>query len=238
MNGNDTTTRTQLAVYLRRALDAGVIVVVLLVLAGCITSYAAGPSDKGAEVVLAEETSLPTATPTASPVPTTGGITTVPKAFRVLQATSPVEVTVTPTPGEVADTPTPTATPLPTATPSPTATATPLPTNTAQPAAEATPEPFKAYAWVDNYYPAPGSVVTVHGALYRYGRPVCGANMGATWRYTCGTDYCSAYTDIRGKAECARQVGCALPNYWVYIDVVFTYEDQQYFAKTGFVVDP
>ena len=239
MKDNQTPMGTQLAVYLRRAIGAALILLILLVLAGCLTSYAAGPTEKRSLVLATEGTSPPTPTPTASPVPTSGGITTVPKTFHVLQATSPVETTLTPTPVEATATATPTATSLPTDTPSPTATATPLPTNTAQPpAAEGTPMPFQAYAWVDNHYPAPGSVVTVHGALYRYGRPVCGANMGVTWRYTCGSDYCSAYTDIRGKAACARNIGCALPNYWAFIDVVFTYEDQQYYAKTGFLVDP
>jgi len=244
MKENRITMRTRLAVYVRRALGAALILLILLVLAGCLTTYAAGPTEKRPAVLVVGGTSLPSPTPTASPVPTTGGITKVPKAFRALQeSTGTLESTETLTPTVVPDTPTPTLTPttasLPTDTPLPTATAVPLPTNTAQPrAVESTPVPFQAYAWVDNYYPAPGSVVTVHGSLYQYGRPVCGANMGVTFRYTCGSDYCSGYTDIKGKAECARNIGCSLPDYWVFVDVVFTYEDQQYYAKTGFLVDP
>jgi hypothetical protein len=103
---------------------------------------------------------------------------------------------------------------------------------------QVTAAPFQAFAWVDNYYPAPGSVVTVHGRLFKNGRPVNGAHMGATWSYTHGEGYCSAYTDIEGRAACAQNIGGPLPNYWVYIDVVFMYKDELYYAKTGFVTDP
>jgi hypothetical protein len=243
METNPITSRVRIGIYVRRAIGAALIFLVLLVLAGCLTSYAAGPSEKE-PAALSAGISLPTVTPTASLIPTSGGTTKVPKALRVLQqatVTATLEATSTLTATAVPDTatptPEPTLSPVPTNTPLPTVTA--VPTNTPQPrAAEGTPEPFKAYAWLDNYYPAPGSVVTVHGSLYQYGRPVCGANMGVTFRYTCGSDYCSAYTDIKGKAACARNIGCQLPNYWAYVDVVFTYEGQQYYAKTGFLVDP
>jgi hypothetical protein len=98
--------------------------------------------------------------------------------------------------------------------------------------------PFQAYAWVDNYYPAPGSVVTVHGRLLKSGRPVNGAQMGATFSYTHGEGYCTAFTGIDGRSACAHHIGYPLQNYWVFIDVVFIYEDQLYYAKTGFLTDP
>jgi hypothetical protein len=62
--------------------------------------------------------------------------------------------------------------------------------------------------------------------------------MGATWSYTHREDYCTAYTDIEGRAACALNIGAPLQNYWVYIDVVFIYEDELYYTKTGFVTDP
>jgi hypothetical protein len=241
MEKHPITTRFPIGIYFRRAIGAALVLLVLLVLAGCLTSYAAGPSKKE-PAASSLDVSMPTATPTASLIPTSGGTTRVPKALRVLQeSTATLEATATLTPTAVPDTATPTSeptlTPVPTDTPLPTNTV--VPTNTPQPTTvEGTPEPFKAYAWLDNYYPAPGSIVTVHGSLYQYGRPVCGANMGVTIRYTCGTDYCSAFTNIKGRAACARTVGCQLPNYWAYVDVVFTYEGQQYYAKTGFLVDP
>ena len=62
--------------------------------------------------------------------------------------------------------------------------------------------------------------------------------MGTTWRYTHGQGYCAAYTSIEGTAACAQNIGAPLQNYWVFIDVVFVYEDQRYYAKTGFLTDP
>jgi hypothetical protein len=62
--------------------------------------------------------------------------------------------------------------------------------------------------------------------------------MGATWSYTHGEGYCTAYTGIDGRAACAQNIGAPLQNYWVYVDVVFVYEDELYYAKTGFVTDP
>jgi len=241
MEKNPITSRARSGIYVQRAIGAGLVFLVLLVLAGCLTSYAAEPSEK-VQAALTTESVLPSVTPTASLMPTSGGTTRVPKAVRVLQqSTATLEATATLTPTAVPDTATPTTeptlTPVPTDTPLPTATA--VPTNTPQPpGVQGTPEPFKAYAWLDNYYPAPGSTVTVHGSLYHYGRPVCGANMGVTFRFTCGSDYCSAFTDIKGKAACARNIGCQLPNYWAYVDVVFTFEGEKYYAKTGFLVDP
>jgi hypothetical protein len=132
-------------------------------------------------------------------------------------------------------------TPEPTATvtPEPTATATPEPTATPRPTPIlATAAPFQAYAWVDNHYPAPGSVVTVYGKLFRYGRPVNGANLGTTWRFTDGRAYCSAFTNIHGVAACSINIGYRLPNYWVFIDAVFVIADIEVYAKTGFWVDP
>lgn len=62
--------------------------------------------------------------------------------------------------------------------------------------------------------------------------------MGVTWGYTHGKAYCSAYTGIEGRAACALNIGWPLPGYWVFIDVVFVYEDQLYYAKTAFLTDP
>jgi hypothetical protein len=231
-------TQARLAFPVRRAYWTVVVILLLLTLAGCLTSYAAGPPETDQNIPSAVGQSLPTLTPSANLAASPSGVTVVPNtSIRAFQQITPT-VESTPTP-EPTNTPVPTDTPKPTDTPVPTATATPVPTNTPQPSAiEATLAPFQAYAWMDNYYPAPGSVVTVHGSLERFGRPVCGANMGATFRYTCGTDYCSAFTGLDGKALCSRNIGCALPGYWVIVDVVFTFEDQQYYARTGFLVDP
>jgi hypothetical protein len=62
--------------------------------------------------------------------------------------------------------------------------------------------------------------------------------MGATWSYTHVEAYCAAYTGIDGIAACAQNIGAPLQNYWVYIDVVFIYKGELYYAKTGFVTDP
>lgn len=210
--------------------------VALLALAGCLKTYAAGPTEPTATHG-SRVSSLPTATPTAIITP---GVTLVPNlSVHALQTTTPtatatVTPTVTPSP-----TPEPTATAAPTDTPTPAPTATPLPTNTPRPTAiPATPAPFQAFAWLDNYYPAPGSVVTVHGMLLKNGRPVNGAQMGVTWGYTHGQAYCTAYTGIDGRAACSQNIGWPLQNYWVFVDVVFVHEDQLYYAKTAFLTDP
>jgi hypothetical protein len=98
--------------------------------------------------------------------------------------------------------------------------------------------PFQAYAWLDNYFPAPGAVITVYGRLFQNGRPVNGAQMGVTWSYTHGRSFCTAYTGIDGRAACAQNIGAPLPNYWVFVDVVFVHEDELYYAKTAFLTDP
>jgi hypothetical protein len=98
--------------------------------------------------------------------------------------------------------------------------------------------PFEAFTWLDNYFPAPGSVVTVFGRLLINGRPVNGAQMGVTWRYTHGMAFCTAYTGIDGRAACAQNIGYPLENYWVFVDVVFIYEGELYYAKTAFLTDP
>jgi hypothetical protein len=238
MEQKSTKTHSVLLRYIRLAYWAFAILLLLVVLAGCLTSYAAGPPEKEQISTPSATFPLPTPTPTASPT-IKAGITLVPNlVVRPFQALTPT-ATATVTPTVIPDTPTPTAEPTATATGTPTATATAAPTDTPSPTAIlATPVAFQAYAWVDNYFPAPGSFVTVHGRLLRYGRPVNGANMGATWRYTHTEDYCSAYTNIEGRATCARNIGYPLEGYWVYVDVVFVYQDEKYYAKTGFLVDP
>jgi hypothetical protein len=214
----------------------------ILALTGCLTSHAAGPleaepfASPTAQLPLATDT--PTTSPTASP-----GVTLVPNmaAIAYQDATPSFTPTQTPT-ATVTATPTqtPTATPV-SATPTlqPTATATPTLTNTPISTTEqGTPVPFQAYTWMDNHFPEPGSVVTVHGKLLWYGRPVNGANMGATFSFTNGRDYCSAYTDIEGKAACSINIGARLPDYWVFVDVVFVIADVEVYAKTAFLVDP
>jgi hypothetical protein len=62
--------------------------------------------------------------------------------------------------------------------------------------------------------------------------------MGTTWRYTHRQDYCAAFTNIEGRASCARNIGAPLQNYWVFIDVVFVFENELFYAKTGFLTDP
>jgi hypothetical protein len=91
---------------------------------------------------------------------------------------------------------------------------------------------------MDYYYPPPGSNVTVFGRLLWFGRPVNGANMGATFRFTDGQAYCSAYTNIEGLAACTINIGSRLPDYWVFVDVVFVIADIEVYAKTAFLVDP
>jgi hypothetical protein len=233
MTPDGTKTQSQLWLYIWRARWGIIIPLVLLTLAGCLTSYAAEPPQAATsqnELSLASDT--PTATATATP-----GVTLVPnRSMRALQTTATATDTATPTltptaTVEPTDTPEPSDTPAPTETPEPTAT--PRPT-TVRPTAS----PFSAYAWVDNFFPEPGSVVTVFGKLFRNGRPVNGAQMGVTWSYTHGKAFCSAYTSIHGQAACAQNIGMPLQNYWVFIDVVFIYEDQLYYAKTGFLTDP
>jgi hypothetical protein len=220
----------------------------LLTLAGYLTSYAAGLPEQAGPATLTATLSLPTASATIPPGETAlPAVTLVPRvavyAFQTTTPTATATATPTPTLTDSPDTATPT--PEPTATTTSQPTDTPRPTNTLLPTATDRPpstrptaSPFQAYAWLDNYYPAPGTVVTVYGRLFRNGRPVNGAQMGATWSYTHGEGYCTAYTGIDGRAACTQNIGAPLQNYWVYVDVVFVYEDELYYAKTGFVTDP
>ena len=223
----------------------------LVTLAGCLTTYASGYTEQEHSTTPTVNHFLPTTSATSTPgVTTKPGFTLVPNAiahaFQTITPTVTTTPTLTATPSAE---PTATVTPKPTtaatsaptatATPEPTATSTPRPTDTPQPTTiSATAAPFQAYAWVDNIFPAPGSVVTVHGRLFKNGRPVNGAHMGATWSYTHGQAYCSAYSGIDGRAACAQNIGAPLPNYWVYVDVVFVIEDELYYAKTSFLTDP
>jgi hypothetical protein len=229
-----------------------VTLLLLITLTGYLTSHAAGPPEREPAVSLPPATSTPTLV-LATPTP---AITLVPnlavRAFQTptatatITATATATVTITPSPVPPTETPTDTPTPEPTGTPTPTPTDTPQLTNTPRPTdtprppeIQPTVAPFQAYAWVDNYYPAPGSTITVYGRLYKNGRPVNGAHMGVTWRYTHGEGHCSAYTGIDGQAACSQNIGAPLANYWVYLDVVFVvHEDEVYYARTGFVTDP
>jgi hypothetical protein len=242
-------TRFQSPILIRVLRGYGLLVTLLLLitLTGYLTSHAAGPPEREPAA------SLPPATPTptlvlATPTP---AITLIPnlavRAFQTstatatITATATATATMTPSPVPTTDTPTlePTDTPTPEPTDTPQPTNTPWPTDTPPPAIRPTVAPFLAYAWVDNYYPEPGSTVTVYGRLYKNGRPVNGAHMGVTWRYTHGEGYCSAYTGIDGQAACSQNIGVPLANYWVYLDVVFiVHEDEVYYARTGFVTDP
>ena len=233
METDDTKSSPPVLIYISRRKWAIVALLFLLTLTGCLTSHAAGPPEQ--EIGAVTRANVPTATPppTATMSPTSA-VTLVPNmAIRAFQETTPtVTATETATP-----TLEPTATPEPTNTPPPTDT--PSPTDTPRPTAiKATPLPVQAYAWLDNYYPAPGSVITVYGSLFKNGRPVNGAQMGVTWSYTHGRGYCTAYTGIDGRAACTQNIGAALQNYWVYVDVVFVYDDELHYAKTGFVTDP
>jgi hypothetical protein len=235
-------TQTRTAFIIRRLYWLIAVLLLLLTLAGCLTSYAAGPANPADAVFSHDPTTVLPITPTltATVVP---GVTEVPnlvaRAFQTLTPTptitiTPLAATATPT-AMATDTPTPT----PTSAPQATATVTPFPTSTPRPTAiPVTVSPFQAYAWLDNYFPAPGSVVTVYGRLFINGRPVNGAQMGVTWDYTHGNGYCTAYTGIDGQAACAQNIGAPLRNYWVYVDVVFVFEDELYYAKTAFLVDP
>jgi hypothetical protein len=91
---------------------------------------------------------------------------------------------------------------------------------------------------MDTYFTAPGSIVTVTGRITRFGRPIEGANMGATFGFTNGQAYCSAYTNIQGLASCSINVGARLQGFWAFVDVVFVFSDQKIYAKTAFFVDP
>jgi hypothetical protein len=219
------------------------VLLLLLTLAGCLTSYAAGPPQQDQTLTTLPTITIlaPTATPTTAPS-LTPRVTLVPNlAVNTFQETTPTATatltpTITPSPtDEPTETSEPTETLEPTNTRAPTATFEPTDTPLA---AQPTAVPFQAYAWLDNYFPAPGSVVTVFGRLFKHGRPVNGAQMGVTWSYTHAKGYCTAYTGMDGRAACSQNIGMPLQNYWVYVDVVFVYEDQKYYAKTGFLTDP
>ena len=117
---------------LRRASWPIAVLLLLLTLAGCLTTHAAGPMEKASSLPATE---LPQLTHTAIATPTTmPGVTLVPNlVVHVLQATSTATATATATPTDVPDTatPTPTETPGPTETRQPTDT--PAPTRTAPP---------------------------------------------------------------------------------------------------------
>jgi hypothetical protein len=243
MESKGPTTASRRSLYRRGVYWVIGVLLLLLTLVGCLTSYAAGPPEQD-QVPTSFPTITsppPTATPTAAPSKTPR-VTLVPNlAVRVFQdATSTPTATITPT-ATLTPTVTPSPTTPPTATLEPTDTLEPSPTRepTATPITiQPTAAPFQAYAWLDNYFPAPGSTVTVFGRLFKYGRPVNGAQMGVTWSYTHAKGYCTAYTGIDGRAACSQNIGMPLQNYWVYVDVVFIYENEKYYAKTGFLTDP
>jgi hypothetical protein len=222
---------------LRRTYGAVAILLVVLALAGGLMAYAAGPVDAVFTPGATFEPTAPNPTRTATPAPRPG-VTTVPNivAAAFQTATSTLTATATPTPEETA---TPTATPGPTDTPAATATPTSPPTATARPTSPpVTIPPFVASVTPSEFFPAPGSVITVYGKLFINGRPVNGAQMGVTFRFTDGQAFCTAFTGIDGRAACSINIGYHLPGFRVFVDAVFIFEGDLYFAQSFFIVDP
>jgi hypothetical protein len=245
MEPDDTETQQRAWRILRRVYGATAILLLMLVLAGGLMAFAAGPVDAVFTPVATFESAAASATPTATLGPQPG-VTSVPNVARLtspdlaalaFQTVTPtLTLTATPTPEATA---TPTATSGPTDTPAPTTTPTSPPTSTPRPTSPpVTVPPFVASVTPSEFFPAPGSVITVYGKLFINGRPVNGAQMGVTFRFTDGQAFCTAFTGIDGRAACSINVGYHLPGYRVFVDAVYIFEGDLYFAQSFFIVDP
>jgi len=101
--------------------------------------------------------------------------------------------------------------------------------------AEATTGPFTVEAQVSDATPRRNSTVTVTGRLLREGQGVAGANMRAVWHFKSGESQCQGgASNGEGYASCSRSIGAATAGFTVAIDVIFTYEGQEYMAQTSF----
>jgi hypothetical protein len=230
---------------LRHVYGVAAILLLMLVLAGGLMAFAAGPVDAVFTPVATFEPAAVSVTPRATLGPQPG-VTKVPNIVAVaFQTVTPtLTFTATPTPEETA-TPTPegtattTATPGPTDTPTSTAPPTSPPTSTPRPTSPpVTVPPFVASVTPSEFFPAPGSIITVYGKLFINGRPVNGAQMGVTFRFTDGQAFCTAFTGIDGRAACSINIGYHLPGYRVFVDAVYIFEGDLYFAQSFFIVDP
>lgn len=95
--------------------------------------------------------------------------------------------------------------------------------------------PYTVEAQVSDAAPRRNSTVTVTGRLLREGRGVAGANMRAVWHYKSGDSECQGgVSNDEGYASCSRSIGSATAGFTVTIDVIFTYEGQEYMAQTSF----
>jgi len=130
-------------------------------------------------------------------------------------------------------TPTPTATATEIATATATATATEVTPLTPTPTATVGGQ-IAITAWVSNSSPRQYSYVTVYGKIARDGAGIPGVPMHTIWHYRTTTSYCDGTSGNDGVASCTRYISGATKGYYVSITVEFTYQEQSYYAYTGF----
>jgi hypothetical protein len=87
---------------------------------------------------------------------------------------------------------------------------------------------------VSNPSPTQNSEETAYGRILVNGQGVAGVAMDTAWNYKTTTSYCSGVTDASGTASCSRDISRATVGYPVNINVVFSYNGQQYSASTTF----
>lgn len=186
------------------------IMVALIVLAGCAPAAVAPSPAK----------SLPTATAISVPIKATEATAT-----SVQVKSTPTQAPLAPTAIPAKPSPVP---PTPTLRPP---TVTPIPLKPSPPA-----EPtFRVTASVSNPSPRQSSQMTVAGQLTRDGQGVAGAAMRAIWHYRTTSPTCEGGpTGADGKASCSRNIGGATSGFTVRIEVIFEYQGRTYKGETSF----
>jgi hypothetical protein len=86
-------------------------------------------------------------------------------------------------------------------------------------AAPATVAAYHATATVSNAHPTHNSHATITGVLK--GAQVASATMLATWYYKTTTSTCTAITNTKGVASCARSISRATSGFLVRVTVSF-----------------
>ncbi len=94
--------------------------------------------------------------------------------------------------------------------------------------------PVAVTAWVSNTTPRQNTAVTVYGKITSSGAGVADVPMHATWYYKGDTSVCDGRSDGTGIALCERNIGRAVKDYHVSVQVTFFYRGRIYTASTGF----
>ena len=104
----------------------------------------------------------------------------------------------------------------------------PPPTPTPNPAGVA------VIGWVSDPHPAAGELETVYGNIKVSGQPVSQVIIHTHWYFPNGIRSCDAMSGNDGTGSCSLLLGQMLPGQTVQIQLVFNYNNQQYFTYTSF----